>query len=244
MEEQVNKKQEHKKIPALPFRIMGKSIAFILNHWVVFALICFLAFGGAYKFDLLDYFKKSGVTKINVTAKDYKQIDTVFTAFAYVPVIKFKDKIAIFGSEPDLADGYCLRRYEVSLGYENIYEIFKKFENSICGSGTSNQHITPKIISVNAISSEIYGSYSRSECDLLDKTMDDGLTEAKLEIAKYLNEKYMHQITKNSQGMLMAFLQNYCVSGDNNRNLEPKQTQKDINQEPKPQMSTQKPDLK
>lgn len=161
---------------------------------------------------------------MNVNMKAYKRIDTLFTSFAYVPIINFKEKTSLldyapnsikeksdfFNKNPDLASGYCLRRYEVGLGYKDIFEIYKANKDIICKQKDATALPFPTQVSVNSISSEIYGSYTQKECDLFDRVDENGSTMARRDIAAYINDKYGAKLFENSQKMLMVFLSGYC----------------------------------
>ena len=68
---------------------------------------------------------------------------------------------------------------------------------------------SPQIISTNPVSSEIYGRYTRSECDSYDIKEANG-TKSDIEIRRYIYQNYGNSISKNGKNMLMTFLKNYC----------------------------------
>lgn len=91
------------------------------------AHLVLLIFGGSFKLGFFDFMKKIGKTSMEVSLRGSKKIDTLFTSFAYVPIIVFKDKFTLFSDDPNMADGYCLRRYEVDL----VTKIFMKFSKNM-----------------------------------------------------------------------------------------------------------------
>lgn len=217
-----------KTVTGIFTKFIAVIFKFVERHLILAILIIGFFFFGFYKiasFSFLDgFFKQKGVTTMNVNMKGYKRIDTLFTSFAYVPIINFKEKTSLldyapnsikeksdfFNKNPDLASGYCLRRYEVGLGYKDIFEIYKANKDIICKQKDATALPFPTQVSVNSISSEIYGSYTQKECDLFDRVDENGSTMARRDIAAYINDKYGAKLFENSQKMLMVFLSGYC----------------------------------
>lgn len=61
----------------------------------------------------------------------------------------FKDKNRIFSQDPNLSSGYCLRRYEVGMGYKDIFEIYKANKDAICKDKNPSALPFPIPLSVN-----------------------------------------------------------------------------------------------
>lgn len=210
-----------KKMFYLMSQILKPIWAFVERHLVLCGVLVLLIFGGSFKLGFFDFMKKSGKTNMEVSMRGSKKIDTLFTSFAYVPIIVFKDKFTLFSDNPNMADGYCLRRYEVGLGYKNIYEIFKKYENDICQNGNIENLPNPQIISTNPVSSEIYGKYTRSECDSYDIKETNG-PKSDIEIRSHIYQNYGNSFLENSKNMLMTFLKNYCPNNIQTSQNQPK----------------------
>lgn len=98
--------------------------------------------------------------------RSYRPIDQLITGFMMLPSVDYKtghlkrDKatLAFLLKDAEAIMGYCLKYYDVAVGYD--------LSADLC----DRQHILPppQILSVNTLSSEVLGKYSRQECDTLD----------------------------------------------------------------------------
>lgn len=201
------------------YMLIGKILNFITRHLILSIVIVALFALSAYKIGSFVFFKKTGETTINTSMRGYKKIDTLFTSFAYVPIIDFKDKNSLFSSNPDLASGYCLRRYEVGIGYKDVHQIYANNKYKICVEKDISALPVPTIISINPVSSEIYGSFTQQECDNYDKKKD-GYVKSREQVGMYINNKYGDKLAQGSKEMLMVFLKGYCTKEDMTANLD------------------------
>lgn len=133
--------------------------------------------------------------------RSYRPVDALFTALVYTPLVQYKeghrkrDRLVPF-KEASAVMGYCLRHYEIGLGYDLT-------EKDYCGLSVLPP---PKILTMQAVSSSAAGKYSRKDCDGLDLG-DMAERESHLLIAEHL---YWQQTVENSQKTLASFLRALC----------------------------------
>lgn len=202
---------------------LGKYLIYTLIGIAIFTLISTIGIGfkmGSFSF------KKGGETSIIAASKGYKKIDTLFTSFAYVPIIEFKTKkvsastlnsMKLWGTKEtvDVTIGYCVRRYDVGIGYENVTKLIKENKDAIC-KGDFNAIPEPKILTTASNSSQIFGDYMEADCDLLDKK---GITQKESKsttiIKSKLDNSSWKTISQNSKNILVGFSKIYCDENNN-----------------------------
>ena len=128
----------------------------------------------------------------------YRPVENLVTAFMTFPLVQYRteylkrDKatLAFLMKEKTAVTGYCLRYYDISVGYD--------LSADLC----DRQHIlpTPQILSINTLSSEVLGKFSRQECDTLDHR------------GKLL-EQVPAELIAQSQKTLSRFLRLICPDG-------------------------------
>lgn len=130
--------------------------------------------------------------------RSYRPVDKLFTAFVYTPMVQYKigprkrDRLIPF-KEASAVMGYCLRHYEIGLGYDLT-------ETDYCGLPVLP---SPKILSIQAVSSTAAGQYSRQECDAWDM----GARESQRLLMAELQQQ---PLMKNSRETLAGLLRVLC----------------------------------
>lgn len=194
------------------------------KHILLISVIGILACGIFYFFNsisFLSFLQKGGHTGITAEFQEYRKIDKLFTAFAYVPIVDYKKgylkrevlKNFFTGEEkePTAVKGYCLREYDVGIGYDRITdELLSQYKDVVCQKKKFDELPPPQILSINPVSSDSYGEYSRKDCDDYDRG-EGSERKSYSEIMSQLNKsKQWDMIVENSQKILMNFLQIYC----------------------------------
>ncbi|MGA1869952.1 MAG: hypothetical protein ACMUJM_15570 [bacterium] len=164
---------------------------------------------------------KSGNTKTSTTISgelvEFKASDKIFTSFAYVPIIDYKkgylkrDWLTPGGIKngEEVPTGYCLREYEVGIGYTNIKELINNYQQIAC-QNYYEKLPEPIILSTNPVTSRSSGNYARIECDKWD--LDQyGKQRSKSYIYGQLKEDgKWENIVENSQKILNSYIRIYC----------------------------------
>lgn len=228
------KAKASKKKSALGFLFAGKYLIY-----TTIAIVAFLFISSFSLFKLGAFsFGQGGKTSITAAAKGYKKIDTLFTSFAYVPIVEFKtkqvaastmDSVKLWGDKKtvEMTTGYCVRRYDVGIGYENVTKLIEANKDSIC-KGDLKAIPEPEILTTASTYSKIFGDYTQTECDSLDrKAASSAQALSSTIIKKKLGETSWKTISQTSKNILLGFSKIYCDentandnqnSGENNAN--------------------------
>jgi len=161
---------------------------------------------------------KGGETQQSVEFMEYMPIDKLFTAFAYVPIIRYErdylkrdiyNRFYNHDEKKKVIIGYCYREYDVGIGYDHPTDSFDVLQKIAC-QNLYKELPEPVILSINPISSEVVGKYSRTDCDNLDLD-DSGTRKSQQLILKQLKEDgQWNVIVENSQKALASFIRVYC----------------------------------
>ncbi len=150
-------------------------------------------------------------TRYSIALVENQEIEKLFTGFAYIPIIQ-KDRGALkrtLGLGDSVLLGYCVKEYEVGIGYEDVMKIIAEYHDLICDS--SNYTLPePVIISTNPVISESYGSFDRIKCDNIDKEIDGKRKSWELIKEELIKSGNWAQMVNNSRKILTAFIKIYC----------------------------------
>lgn len=154
---------------------------------------------------------QSSQTRYSISFVENQEIEKLFTGFAYLPII-LKDRGPLkrtLGLGDSVIMGYCVREYEVGIGYENIMKIIEKYRGKVCDSLILNLP-EPVILSTNPVQSESYGSFDRLKCDDTDKEIDGERKSWALIKDELVKSGNWSLMVKNSKKILTAFIRIYC----------------------------------
>jgi len=165
------------------------------------------------------YFSNSNIPETRQSAEfiEYKPIDKLFTAFAYVPIIDYergylkRDFVSKLKDDKSkqIIKGYCYRQYDVGIGYDNTSDLFQEFQEAAC-QGSYEKLPVPVILSVNAFSSEVFGEYTRMDCDSWDMENSEGRKSQEVILKQLQEDGQWDKIVANSQKALSSFIRVYC----------------------------------
>jgi len=138
-----------------------------LKYIITIVIILAILAGGGYLYYVK--FRSGGETESKAEFKDYYEIDTLFTAFVYIPLLDYHHgylKRDVFGRILDdvgkkVVKGYCFRQYEVGIGYEQVSDLFSTYLEAACNN-QSREMPKPQILSTNSVSSKAVGTYTRN----------------------------------------------------------------------------------
>lgn len=194
---------------------------FVVPIIVAIIILVLALTGGIFYYKIK--FPLGGSTGGGAEFKEYRKIDKLFTAFAYIPVIKYKKGylkreiltgMALF-KEKEAVLGYCFRQYEVGIGYDQASDLFPQYQDAACQKNVQALP-APTILSTNPVSSQAFGKYTRRECDSLDIGKLDERESRQL-IASQLTDEQWQNIVNNSKKTLMSFMQVYCPETEERR---------------------------
>lgn len=114
-----------------------------------------------------------------VAPLDTVPVDELLTAHLYLPILKVKQNegILYFLGLSDMPDedikGYCLREYEVAVGYSYIKYMIHNTDimKEVCNSPDSEDYKyvpEPVIQKLYSVSSSTQGDFARRDCDKFD----------------------------------------------------------------------------
>jgi len=138
---------------------------------------------------------------------EMKEINKLYTMRYLVPVLDmnvgelkrdvYKKYIPGTNDAEKVVLGYCLKKYDIGIGYDNVLEILQDetIIRSVC-SGRKDKLPNPKILSANSRSSEIGGKYT-GECNNWDnnKELRQQIILKELEKGDSLKNINSHSIT-------------------------------------------------
>lgn len=142
-------------------------------------------------------------TSITVSVKMPESVDKIFTGFTVMQIIDIEYK----NGEQKNPTGYCYHSYEIGFGYEKITgtDLFSKI-NLACKNQDQNLP-EPQIISVNPVSSEAFGSFTRARCEEWDYNTELREREIRANLEK---DKQSKNIINRGQKILGSYLRLYC----------------------------------
>lgn len=142
-------------------------------------------------------------TSITVSVKMPESVDKIFTGFTVMQIIDIDYK----NGEQKNPTGYCYHSYEIGFGYEKITgaDLFSKI-NLACKNQDRNLP-EPQIISVNPVSSEAFGSFTRARCEEWDYNTELREREIRANLEK---DKQSKTIIDKGQKILGSYLRLYC----------------------------------
>ncbi len=161
--------------------------------WIAFLLLFLVGVG----FFLGRMPSSRSVISLSGGLLSYAPADKLFTTHMQIPLIKVKtSRLTGFYDVLDLKydrrgylSGYCLRRYEVGIGYDDVKDLITdtSIRDEICArdwnglylmSGRESTRIPePVILSQYAVSSISEGDYTLLDCDRLDMLREVSLQE-------------------------------------------------------------------
>ncbi|MCD6346781.1 MAG: hypothetical protein J7L96_05100 [Bacteroidales bacterium] len=197
------------------------TTAYVVPIIIAVIILILASTGGIFYY--ITQLPSGGKTEGVADCKEYRKIDKLFTAFAYIPLVKYKKGYLkreiltkkIFGKEKEAMMGYCFRQYEIGIGYDQVSNLFPQYQKVAC-QGNFKFLPVPKILSTNPVSSKVLGTYLQQECDSLDiGSLDD--RESHQLITSELAGEQWQEIVNNSQKILMTFMQIYCPEAEERR---------------------------
>ena len=147
-----------------------------------------------------------------------KPIDKLFTTFVYMPILDYKynyngtDLVGMFFDDVSkkVLKGYCVRQYEVGIGYDSVKDLFPQYQEFAC-RGEFQKMPAPQIIASNPIKTDTQGEYTLSECTSWDVVDSSGQRKSHKQIYDELKQNGQWKIMiENSQKMLMGYMRVYC----------------------------------
>ncbi len=123
---------------------------------IVFILVGAAATYGGYRLYCFLYPKPH--TSISFALQKTKEIDKLYTGVYLVPVLDLqwgtlkRDLWKVFDEDKDVVKEYCLRKYEVSVGYDNITALLsdQQLINNVC-QGKTDKLPEPQILAVKPL---------------------------------------------------------------------------------------------
>ena len=210
-------------------KLTAEQIDFIIKLKYVFILSFFLTISlsifGVYKI-----FNPSNKIKMNISSMQLKtkDINKLFTGFFILPVIDKKygyvgtakighgvDTIKKIVSD-DIKNetqkavvGYCVRKFEVAIGYEDVSSLLLNSEiiNNACHNNT-NKLPNPQILAVNIINTEGKGDYTGSDmCYRWDYDLEE---RNKVIIDRMKDAEIYESINQRGKETLKTFASIFC----------------------------------
>lgn len=157
------------------------------------------------------FLRSDVTTSVRTDLIEYKSVDKLFTSFAYVPLLdlNYGYKTLSFGERKKVLLGYCLKNYEVGIGYDNTTELMKKYRDYVC-NGMIDSLPQPIILSTNATSSNVVGKYNREKCDEWDMvSYGDKMSKHYVQM-QLIQDGHWESISKKSKNILAGFIRIYC----------------------------------
>lgn len=155
--------------------------------------------------------KKGGTSYESAELVEVKQVDKLFTTFAYVPLLDYEwgNLKRNFWMGDSVIVGYCWRQYEVGIGYNNASDYFNEYLKFACAD-SFDVLPEPEILAVNPVSSESFGEYTRMECDRFDFEADSTRISKGLILKQLKDDKQWDLIVDKSRKTLGGFIKIYC----------------------------------
>ena len=173
--------------------------------------------------------KPKTVVSTSVVLQKTKEIDKLYTGVYIIPAIDRKygyrkrdlpshflnqaKEWAGLGNGGDeqkkVIKGYCKKRYEVSVGYDNISELLsnKELIDNAC-HGRSEKLPNPQILAVNCRNTEARGDYSGNDmCYRWD--VDEKMRKSLL-LAEMKNNKIIDKVNKRGRESLKTLATIFC----------------------------------
>ena len=145
---------------------------------------------------------------------DTKKVHKLYTGFYYVPVtdysygrLKRDEVIGIVKDAPETLLGYCIKDYEVSVGYPDVMQFLQdeQFMAQVCSNRTDRVP-GPSILSINSTDMEIRGKY-RGGCEIWDA---DPAARSRLIALEMKKDKTLGNVVEKSRKSLVSFLKAFC----------------------------------
>jgi hypothetical protein len=202
--------------------IFSKAFRFLLKTKIFLVLTLLVLIGAAgYKYG--NWFAGSrprperGLVMSKLAAM--KEINRLYTGFYMVPVIDisygdlksdvFKQIVVGSGWPKAVPKGYCLRKYDVGFGYDNVLDLLQdeSFMEQAC-SGDPAALPAPRLLSLNGKTAEINGDY-QGGCREWD--MDKNQRLRRSLIYRELNEgEALKKINAHGQKSLHSLASQLC----------------------------------
>ncbi len=137
-----------------------KSLFHFNKTVLTFFLIVFILAGTALAVyvgcNLYYFFFPKPYTSIALSLQKTKEIDKLYTGVYLIPVVDLqwgtikRDKWKIFSDDNEVVKEYCLRKYEVSVGYDNLTALLSDqvLIDNAC-HGRTDKLPDPQILAVN-----------------------------------------------------------------------------------------------
>ncbi len=175
-------------------------------------------------------YKSNHLTKVDtsIVLQKIKEIDKLYTGVYIIPALDSKygflkrdlpghwcDEIAKkfginCGKETEkVVKGYCKKRYEVSVGYDNISELLgnKEVIDNAC-HGRTDELPDPQILAVNCCNTEAHGDYSGNDiCYSWD--IDENTRKSVLQ-GQMETDKILEKVNKRGRESLKTLATIFC----------------------------------
>ncbi len=182
----------------------------------IIAIIILVAAGcGGYW--LYNATKKVSVTNFQVVLQETREIDKLYTGVYLVPVLDLqygelkRDKILNFFSDEkkEVVKAYCIKKYEVYVGYDNLTELLS--DKEVIKNACSNKIDSlpePQILATNSLSGPTSGNYtSDGLCYRWDSDKKQRNDVIRVEMH---NSKILDQVNKRGRESLKSLASVFC----------------------------------
>ncbi len=180
-------------------------------------IACIVAATAYEKDKLFRFFNPKPHTSFWVKLLETREIDRLYTGVYLIPVLDRqygelkRDVITNFFSDEkkEVVKAYCIKKYEVSMGYDNITDLLndQEFLHNVCTGRTDNLP-EPQILTVNAQSGSSTSKYSSDgQCHRWDK--DKELRNNVIR-AEMHNSKILDQVNKRGRESLKSLVSPFC----------------------------------
>ncbi len=185
---------------------------------IICIIIACIAAAAAYKKDKLSqFFSPKPHTSFEVKLQETREIDKLYTGVYLIPVLDRqygelkRDVIPNFFSDEkkEVVKAYCIKKYEVSMGYDNITALLSDQEliHNVC-TGRTDKLPEPQILTVNSQSGPSTTKYSSDgQCHRWDKDKElrNNVIRAEMQ-----NSKILDQVNKRGRESLKSLASLFC----------------------------------
>ncbi len=134
---------------------------------IFFLVACIAAVLAYFYMDqLLQFFSPKPHTSIEVAFQKTKEIDKLYTGVYLIPVLDpqygtlKRNKWKFWADDEEVVKGFCKKKYEVSVGYDNLTALLsdEEVKKNAC-NGKTDKLPEPKILAVNTQNTIATGNY-------------------------------------------------------------------------------------
>lgn len=180
-------------------------------------IACIVAAVAYEKDKLVQFFSPAPHTSFSVKLQETRDVDKLYTGVYLIPVLDRqygelkRDVITNFfrDEKKEVVKAYCIKKYEVSMGYDNITALLSDQEliHNVC-TGRTEKLPEPQILAVNSQSGPSTSKYSSDgQCHRWDKDKElrNNVIRAEMQ-----NSKILEQINKRGRESLKSLASLFC----------------------------------